>query len=933
MRGGSAMASLSRTRVIERLANVAGSGSHDTELVRRYRDTGDPEAFEGIVRKHGRTVLGVCGRILIDPHAAEDAFQATFLQLVRKARTLHSPAALAAWLCATARRTALRHRRPGPRSRGAERPTLARGPLDSLTARELLTGIEDEIARLPEQYRLPLVLCYLDGLSKRQAADQLGLSVGAFGGRLERGRDKLRAALARRGLAPMVALGLLVPLAGPASADLIRRTAGICVRGGPTPAAVALLAAGRAGVLKKAGFAVGLLVLGGLGWIAATGRAEPPGPQAKVETPRPAPDARQDLYGDALPPDALARLGAIRWRHRDQSGRNIDVVPSPTGQLVATVNRMNFEAEAVRVWALPDGRPVCELPWEDPIAGWGVQFIPDGSQLMVLAPRGVVKFYDPRTGKRLAESKPVVEEDDIVQSIGGNVGGWSQHRLVCDGRWVVTTEEGGTPTPEGRPPTLTEVTTDPAARPRQVKLERPVGEFSFMRAAHYISGGNSLLKVSYNKASGWKPQIHRWDVRTGRLVGHVLLPTNNMAVAWSRDGKRVATWRHDVPPTDELRVWDTETGTEVVPLEGASRKDHFAMQFSPDGNRLIAQVGRTKTTTTVAVWELGRGKEVGRLTVPEWCNEFDLLPDGKTVLAADPLGMLFGAWDIATGRRLSPVTGHESAVQNLAFTPDGTTLLTASADPDEKVTAWDAATGQRLRELAAPGGYSYNLTRWSNPFVRTPGGAVVTTGNGTLVWTDGTTGRELRRVTPGPITAALDRRDSFQTEWLSLTHDPRTGRPAVLGLHAFGPSPDRSEEGDYRWKEVVTLWDAESGELLSHRTDSRGAYHPDEVVLSPDGRWLARTSHSDRSVELRPAFGGRGSVKLPYPAGEYSQHSLFTPDGQTLITVSKKRPPNNAAGGSAEPDTVRLWEVPTGTAPLEFTAPLTGRRRGQGRQT
>src|SRR5262249_12575495 len=153
--------------------------------------------------------------------------------------------------------------------------------------------------------------------------------------------------------------------------------------------------------------------------------------------------------------------------------------------------------------------------------------------------------------------------------------------------------------------------------------------------------------------------------------------------------------------------------------------------------------------------------------------------------------------------------------------------------------------------------------------------------------------------------AALDRRDSFQTEQLSLTHDPRTGRPAVLGLHAFGPDQDGSEKGDW-WKEVVTLWDAESGELLAHWSDSQATYSPDERVLSPDGRWLVRTPNFDTSVELRPAFGGRGSVTLPHPAGEFSRHSLFTPDGQTLITVARKRTPNNAAGGSAEPDTVRL---------------------------
>src|SRR4029077_16513314 len=175
-----------------------------------FRDSGDPEAFETIVRRHARTVLGVCRRILVEPHAAEDAFQATFLQLVRKARTLRSPVALAAWLYATARRTALRHRRPVPPSPAAGPPISGQSPLDMLTARELLAAIEDEIARLPGRYQLPLILCYLDGLTKRQAAERLGLSLGALCGRLERGRDRLRAALVRRGFAPAAVLGLVV---------------------------------------------------------------------------------------------------------------------------------------------------------------------------------------------------------------------------------------------------------------------------------------------------------------------------------------------------------------------------------------------------------------------------------------------------------------------------------------------------------------------------------------------------------------------------------------------------------------------------------------------------------------------------------------------------------------------------------------------------
>src|SRR5262245_1131551 len=836
------MATLFLTRAIDRLVDVAHPGPHDAELLRRYLDTGDPKAFEHIVRRHARTVLGICRRILIDPHAADDAFQATFLQLVRKARTLHAPGALAAWLYATARRTALRHRRPGPPPQPAEPPASAQDPLDLLTARELLAAIEGEIARLPERYQLPLILCYLDGLSKQEAADRLGLPAGVFRGRLDRGRERLRSALARRGFAPAAALlGLLVPHPASASAELVGRTVGICARGESAPAAVALLAAGRVGVWTRAGVVAGLLLAVGLGVIAAAGPAGPPAPQAKLDPSPPAASApRRDLHGDPLPPDAIARMGSVRWRHVHGFPSRRQVAPSPTGRLVAIVSRGEREEKrTVRVWDLADGRPVCEFPREDTLSGGDLRFTPDGSQLMFVGSRGVVRFHDPRTGKVLAQSKPVVEKDDL-QPGGLSSGPYSktQHRLTADGRWLVTSDDPKL--------TLSEVTTDLAATPHRVVLERPPGKHSFVSNC-FSCDGTTLVYAGGGRGS----VILRWDVRTGKLGRQTALNSrNNMVTAFSPDGRRVATWRYDVPPQDVLRVWDTETGAEVVELEGAQRSGYGGIAFSPDGTRLVAAKWVTEKAATAVVWELDRGKVVGRAPLPGWCTHFALLPDGKTLLAYSQMGMLFGTWDVATGRRLSPVAGHESGVRHLAFTPDGTTLLTAATDPQEPVTAWDAATGKKRQELAASYGPSHYWQGPSVPFVLTPGGAVVTTAKGTLVWTDRKTGRALRRVTLEPIAKAMTPRECFHAEWLSLTHDPNTGRPAVLGLHTFGPHPEGAGEPTDRWQGAVTLSDAESGELLAHWIFSR---HPGAqgAVVSPDGRWLARTGYE-------PEQGGDG---------------------------------------------------------------------------
>jgi WD40 repeat protein len=639
-----------------------------------------------------------------------------------------------------------------------------------------------------------------------------------------------------------------------------------------------------------------VLLVAGLGLITTTSRAEPP---------RPAPEPRRDLYGDPLPPDALARLGSIRWRHRDDSNTSVYAVPSPDGRLVATRNFVQAGTAWVRVWELSDGRPVCAVPWESTFTDFG--FTPDGSRLVLLLPGGVVRFHDPRTGKLLAESKPAGDKHRAD---------WPQ-QLTADGRWVVT---------HGKGPglTLTEVVADPDARRHEVQLEPHAAKLDFHRLRFAVDG-HTLTGA--DELAGKRPLFARWDVRTGKLLGKtpIDMPAYSVCFALSPDGKRFAAWRYGVKPHDELLDWDTETGAKVVEFEGGDRKGYGTIRFSTDGKRVAADVARTDAGIVARVWELDGGRAVGEVRLPAWAYDFSLLPDGRTLLATSHQGMMFGTWDIATGRRLSPATGHESGLRHLAFTPDGKTLLTASVDPDERVTAWDAVTGRKSQELAAPHGSGPNGMGPSVPFVLTPAGALVTTGKGTLVWTDMKTGRELRRVTLKPIVTVKDPSDSFSQERLLLTHDPRTGRPAVLGLHAFGPVPYISPDSKHRWKDVVTLVDAESGEPLAHRTDVREHYDWEGAAVSPDGRWLARYSHDpapDVAVELTPALGGRGSIQLVHP-GELGPRYLFTSDGQTLVTMTRRPLPEPPAAGPVGPNTVRLWEIRTGRVRAEFALPFT----------
>jgi RNA polymerase sigma factor (sigma-70 family) len=184
----------------------------DGELLGRFARYHDEEAFAVLVRRHGPMVFGVCLRILRDPHDAEDAFQATFLVLARQAGTVGRPELLASWLYGVAYRTAhnarvraaRRHRHE---AKAASKSAVVRDPEPEPALAELRTLLDRELQRLPEKYRAPLVLCYLEGKTNEEAARQLGWPSGSMAARLARGRELLRERLRAGGVAyPAVAL-------------------------------------------------------------------------------------------------------------------------------------------------------------------------------------------------------------------------------------------------------------------------------------------------------------------------------------------------------------------------------------------------------------------------------------------------------------------------------------------------------------------------------------------------------------------------------------------------------------------------------------------------------------------------------------------------------------------------------------------------------
>ncbi len=208
-----ALAQLDSVRkAFDRVRDAANGG--DGELLTRYRTRRDQDAFGSLVRRHGPMVLGVCRRVLRDAHAADDAFQATFLVLAKRADAVRPPDRLAPWLYGVAYRTALKARGRAFRRTRVERAYAAevsnRPPAASEEAADLLPVIDEQLNALPEKYRTPLVLCALQGLNKAEAAACLGLPEGTVSSRLARAREMLRDRLTRRGVVvPGAALAVL----------------------------------------------------------------------------------------------------------------------------------------------------------------------------------------------------------------------------------------------------------------------------------------------------------------------------------------------------------------------------------------------------------------------------------------------------------------------------------------------------------------------------------------------------------------------------------------------------------------------------------------------------------------------------------------------------------------------------------------------------
>jgi RNA polymerase sigma factor (sigma-70 family) len=413
------MTAVQLSQFVRRLRGVLAApetaGLTDADLWERYVRERDEVAFETLVRKHGPMVLGVCRRLLRHEQDAEDAFQATFLVLVRKVASLRSPRTLANWLHGVARRTALEARSLAAKRRVKEAAVRPRIEMPNDPWGDLRPVLDEEIGRLAEKYRIAVVLCDLEGKTRKEVARQLGWAEGTVASRLARGRGILAKRLARRGFAGALVAAALADGAAPACvpSSVVVSTvtaasfsaAQVAAPQGVLSGTVAALTEGvlKSMLLTKLKSTIAVLLVIGVATLSAGalicrgGTAEPAGVSADEREQKQA--SRDDLHDRVLELKQQLQQMQRKIARLEQETLPRPEERNPRDAFLANRFKYRIPFETGFTESKEGGRIEIQEVWGTrPRIEVGGQYLVRGKYVLPPGERGTLYFYETATG-------------------------------------------------------------------------------------------------------------------------------------------------------------------------------------------------------------------------------------------------------------------------------------------------------------------------------------------------------------------------------------------------------------------------------------------------------------------------------------------------------------------------------------------------------
>ncbi len=876
-------------------------GLTDADLLARFAAARDEGAFAELVARHGGLVRGTARRWVRDAHAAEDVCQAAFLVLAKKAGAVTWGGTVGPWLHATTVRLA---RKAACRVRAAsagpvpETPVPPTDPAADLAWGESCRVLDEELTALPEELRGPLVLCYLQGRTRDEAARALGCSLAMLKRRLERGRNLLRDRLTRRGVTlPAVGVGILASeLARACPVEATARAAvAFVARGTVRPGAAALLDVSRgafalkACALVAAGLVACATAFGSL-WSPATETADAPAepPAAAPAEPPADPKADADVPSEALPPSAIARLGSLRLRTLGAVER---LAFSPDGTKLASWGGDLYTSNDLTIWDTKTGRALRRhaLPGAKvDLLAW----LPDGRGVALVRsnledPVPVIwEFTDDRAAK--PEAKPR-KPGGMVFAVPNGPAQDNEHdacfAISPDGKILAVGKAGQLQA--DREVQLWELETGlktNALKPLKGGVIHPgnCGEIRFTPDSKTLVVLTKPKFLGGDKFEG-EQLVTVWDVKNGKEKVRFKAPrpaTNTRsAVALSNTTLALGLENGDTS------LWDLTAGKERVLETGHKGKKPgqgfgtYAVAFLPDGKTLMT-AGRDHVTK---LWELSSGKLRHTLDGHStWVEALAAAPNGKLVASAGQDGLI-RIWNPTTGADACPLPGHKYGVWHVAFSADGRTAVTGGWD--NTVRWWDATLGTELRTITVRGGLL--------GMALSPDGKVVLTAtdeNKLQMW-ERDTGRE---VAPAHLPAEV------KFEHLSFSRDGKTL------VAACGPRVTLWEWPALKLVRTIELPPPNKAALPNLPENAENWCQV--AALSPDGKWLVTVAHCHWYRErdgLRFGYGSHGVAdvwdpttgkrvrRLAESPGTYRSGG-FTAEGRFVLT--------GAGGTILEPD-------------------------------